>query len=61
MLGIAKYPIDKWIEAGQSMISTKGWIKLCANVAAKGLGQPGQGDDLVPEAGGKTLSYNGVP
>eukprot|EP00975_Prorocentrum_lima_P031049 6520539-Prorocentrum_lima.AAC.1 len=35
MFGIAKYPIDKWIESGEPMISTHGWIKLCMKICAK--------------------------
>eukprot|EP00975_Prorocentrum_lima_P029763 6246711-Prorocentrum_lima.AAC.1 len=42
MFGIAKYSIDKWIEAGQPMISTKGLIKLCSNIAGKDLGNLGK-------------------
>eukprot|EP00975_Prorocentrum_lima_P067441 12914966-Prorocentrum_lima.AAC.1 len=39
MFGISKYPIDKWVEAGEPMINTKGWIKLCSKIAAKGPGE----------------------
>eukprot|EP00975_Prorocentrum_lima_P002332 509090-Prorocentrum_lima.AAC.1 len=38
MFGIAKYPVDRWMAAGQPMITTKGWIKLCSKIAAKDLG-----------------------
>eukprot|EP00975_Prorocentrum_lima_P050859 10655116-Prorocentrum_lima.AAC.1 len=60
MFGIAKYPIGQWVEAGEPMITTKGWIKLFYGDSCNILDQPEQGDDHVPEAGGRTLAYSGV-
>eukprot|EP00975_Prorocentrum_lima_P026152 5496808-Prorocentrum_lima.AAC.1 len=37
MYGIAKYPIDRWMAAGQPMITTKGWVKLCMKIASRDL------------------------
>eukprot|EP00975_Prorocentrum_lima_P066741 12910941-Prorocentrum_lima.AAC.1 len=37
MYGIAKYPIDQWMAAGQQVITTKGWVKLCMKIASRDL------------------------
>ncbi len=37
LIGIAKYPIDVWRDAGEPRITTKGWIKLCMMIARKDL------------------------
>ena len=34
---IAKYPIDLWEINGAPMMTTKGWAKLCMNIAEKDL------------------------
>ena len=33
--GIAKYPVDRWLEEGAPHLTALGWIKLCKKIAAK--------------------------
>ena len=35
--GIARYPIDKWEEAGEPLITVKNWCNLCMRVASGNL------------------------
>eukprot|EP00975_Prorocentrum_lima_P049652 10389652-Prorocentrum_lima.AAC.1 len=37
MHGIARYPIDKRMAAGEPAITVKHWVKLCMKIAAKDL------------------------
>eukprot|EP00975_Prorocentrum_lima_P016723 3545889-Prorocentrum_lima.AAC.1 len=37
MYGIARYPIDQWMAAGQPVITTKSSVKLCMKMASRDL------------------------
>ncbi len=37
LVGIAKYPIDRWEAQGQPRIATKGWVLLAMMIAKKNL------------------------
>ena len=37
--GVARYPIDAWEDAGNPMLTRKGWSKLCMCIAQRNLNE----------------------
>ena len=37
LVGIARYPIDRWEMEGQPRITSKGWVKLAMMIASKNM------------------------
>ena len=38
MEGVAKYPLDAWIDSGAACFTTEKWAMICILIASRGIG-----------------------